>query len=64
MRISDKHIKQLQLLLNDQHGLEYTTEQTQEIGIAIMRFVIAKAKRQQELMKGYEYEKENHKATA
>ncbi len=49
MRLSSKHIKKLQLLLKEIHGLDYTDEQAQEAGMAIMRFVQVKAQRTQEL---------------
>lgn len=42
MRISPKHIAALQRLLKEQFGLNYTDEQAQHAGLAIMRFVIAK----------------------
>ncbi len=42
MRLSTKHIKALQTLLKEQFGLDYTEEQAQQAGLAIMRFVIAK----------------------
>ena len=48
MRLSQELIKRLQVLLNEP-GTDYTDEQAQEAGIAIMRFVIEKAQRQQEL---------------
>lgn len=50
-RISKKHIKQLQKLLKDQTGKDYTDEEAQEAGLEIIRFVIAKAKREQEKIK-------------
>lgn len=49
MRLSDERIKELQVLLKELYGLDYTAEQAQEAGLAIMRFVIAKAQRQREL---------------
>lgn len=48
MRLSKECIKRLQVLLNEL-GIDYNDEQAQEAGIAIMRFVIEKAQRQQEL---------------
>ncbi len=51
MRLSNERVKSLQLLLNDLCGLDYTDEQAQEAGMAIMRFVAAKAHRKQELNK-------------
>ncbi len=47
MRLSTKSIKALQALLKDLVGLELTDEQTQEAGMAIIRFMVAKAHRQQ-----------------
>lgn len=49
MRLSSERIKALQALLRELHGLELTDEQAQEAGLAIMRFVLAKAQIQQEL---------------
>jgi len=49
MRLSEERIKSLQALLRKECGLELTDEQAQEAGLAIMRFVIAKARREQEL---------------
>lgn len=49
MRLSNERIKALQTLLKEEFGLEYTDEQAQEAGIAIMRFVIAKIQREKEL---------------
>jgi len=51
MRLSDERIKALQSLLRELHGLELTDEQAQSDGMAIMRFVIAKAQREKELKK-------------
>ena len=41
MRLSNERIKALQKLLKDQTGRDYSNEQTQEAGLAIMRFVLA-----------------------
>ncbi len=49
MRLSDERIKELKGLLKELYGLDYTEEQTQEAGLAIMRFVIVKTQRQREL---------------
>lgn len=49
MRLSSERIKSLQALLKKLYGLDYTDEQAQEAGVAIMRFVTAKAQRQQQL---------------
>jgi len=54
MKLSEKHIKSLQPLLKDLCGLEFTDEQAQEAGMAIMRFVIVKAQRRRELSKNEE----------
>jgi len=55
MRLSNERIKSLQALLNELYGMELTDEQAQEAGFAIMRFVIAKAQREQELIKNKEH---------
>lgn len=57
MRLSSERIKRLQELLREQHGLGLTDEQAQEAGLAIMRFVVAKAQRKQEITK---YMENNH----
>jgi len=49
MRLSDERIKELKGLLKELYGLDYNDEQTQEAGLAIMRFVIVKTQRQREL---------------
>ncbi len=46
MKFSDERIKELQAILKEEFGLDYTAEQTQEAGIAIIRFVLAKTQRQ------------------
>lgn len=46
MKFSDERIKELQAILKEEFGLDYTAEQTQEAGIAIVRFVLAKTQRQ------------------
>jgi hypothetical protein len=51
MRISSQQIASLKALLRELYGLELTDEQAQEAGMAIMRFVIAKSRRKQELTK-------------
>lgn len=45
MRLNSERTKTLQALLKECCGLDYTDEQAQEAGMAIMRFVIAKAQR-------------------
>ena len=47
MRLSEQQIKALQTLLNDEYGLEYSTEEAQQAGLAIMRFVLAKHRKNQ-----------------
>ncbi len=54
MRLSEERVRSLQALLSKEVGLELTNEQTQEAGVTIMRFVIAKAQRKQELIKSME----------
>lgn len=51
MRLRSERIKSLQTLLKELTGRDYTDEQAQEAGMAIMRFVIAKAQRQREQTK-------------
>lgn len=46
MKFSDERIKELQTILKEEFGLDYTDEQAQEAGIAIIRFVLAKTQRQ------------------
>lgn len=49
MRLSDERIKALQILLKERTGQDYTDEEAQKAGMDIMRFVIAKAQREQKL---------------
>jgi hypothetical protein len=51
MRLNQKQIKKLQKLLKEQTGKDYTDEEAQQAGLAIMRFVLAKEKRSQEPQK-------------
>lgn len=46
MKLSDERVKELQAILKEEFGLDYTAEQTQEAGIAIIRFALAKTQRQ------------------
>lgn len=48
-RISPELIKELQKLLKEQTGKDYSDEEAQEAGLSIMRFVIAKEQRKQQL---------------
>jgi hypothetical protein len=41
-RISPERIKELQKLLKEQTGKDYSDEEAQEAGLAIIRFVLAK----------------------
>lgn len=56
MKLSDESIKSLQELLKEVLGLDYTDLQAQEAGMDIMRFVIAKARRKQDLLENKENE--------
>ena len=49
MRLSQERIKALQKLLKEQFDLDYTDEEAQQAGLAIMRFVIAKEQRSRDL---------------
>jgi hypothetical protein len=51
MRISPEQIQALQAILHEDFALDYSDEKTQEAGLAIMRFVIAKRIREKELKK-------------
>jgi hypothetical protein len=51
MKLSDESIKSLQALLKQQTGRDYSEVQAQEAGMAIMRFVVVKARRKPELIK-------------
>ncbi|PKL30802.1 hypothetical protein CVV43_05360 [Candidatus Saccharibacteria bacterium HGW-Saccharibacteria-1] len=53
MRISHEKIKELQKLLKEQTGLNYTDEEAQEAGLAIIRFVIIKAQREKNKAEEY-----------
>lgn len=49
MRLSPQRIKALQDLLKEQLGVSYTDEEAQAAGLAIMRFIVAKHRRSNEL---------------
>ena len=49
MKLSTELINSLKLLLKEHYGLEYSDEQAQEAGLAIIRFVAVKTKREYEL---------------
>lgn len=48
MKLSPEQIKSLQKILKEQIGRDYSDEEAQQTGLAIMRFVIAKELRKQE----------------
>ena len=50
MKLSDERIRELQAILKEEFGLDYTAEQAQEAGLAIIRFAIAKTQRQSSLV--------------
>lgn len=52
MRISHKQIKDLQALLLELTGKEYSPEEAQTTGLAIVRFVSAKELQSNQLKKG------------
>lgn len=58
MRLSNERIKTLQTLLKEEFDLDYSDEQAQEAGMAIMRLVVAKTRRKQELIRNKENENE------
>lgn len=45
MRISDNKINELRKLLKEQTGKDFTAEEAQTAGLAIVRFVLAKHRR-------------------
>jgi hypothetical protein len=45
MRLNTERIKVLQHLLKDEFELDYSDEETQQAGLAIMRFVLVKERR-------------------
>lgn len=42
MKLSDNKITQLQDILKSQHNIDATSMEAQQIGLAVMRFVLAK----------------------
>lgn len=46
MRLSDKLIRQLQQILNDENKVTLDDEQAQLAGLAIVRLIVAKHRRQ------------------
>lgn len=59
MRFSPDLISELKQILLEQYGVEYSDEEAQTAGIAIVRFVIVKRQREAEklVIKGNVYEK-------
>lgn len=51
MRLSPEQIKKLQKLLKEQTGKDYSDEEVQKAGLAIMRFVLAKEQRKHDIKK-------------
>lgn len=49
MRLSKERINALQKLLKDEFNIDYTDEEAQQAGLAIMHFAIAKERRKQEV---------------
>ena len=49
MRIKPERLQALKTLLKEQCGLDYTDEQAQEAGMAIIRFVLVKERRAEQL---------------
>lgn len=58
MRFSPDLISELKQILLEQYGVEYSDEEAQTVGIAIVRFVIVKRQREAEksVIKGNVYE--------
>jgi hypothetical protein len=54
MRLSNERIQALQKILKEVYGLDYNEEQTQQEGLAIMRFWLVKTQRQQQLIKEFD----------
>jgi len=54
MKLSDERIKELQAILNEEFGLDYTAEQAQDAGLAVIRFVLAKTQRQLDMTNNME----------
>jgi hypothetical protein len=48
MRISPQRIKVLQKLLKEQTGKDYSDEEAQQAGLAIVRFVMTKERQKQQ----------------
>lgn len=48
MRVSSTDLEKLRELLKAEYALDYSPEQAQEAGLAILRFVVAKESRRRE----------------
>lgn len=48
MRLSQQRIRALQKLLKDDFGLDYSEEEVRQAGTAILRFVVAKLRKEAE----------------
>jgi len=46
MKLSEERIRTLQAILKEEYDLDYTPEQAQTAGLAIIRFAIAKTQHQ------------------
>ena len=51
MRLSNERVKALQAILKEIYALEFSEEQAQVEGLAIMRFWLVKTQREQQLKK-------------
>lgn len=54
IRLSPERIKELQKLLKEQTGKDYSDEEAQKAGLAIMRFVMVKEQRKHGLEKQHQ----------
>ena len=54
MRISKEKIKDMQFIMKNRFGMDISDEQAQEIGLAIIAMLIAKARRDPQLIKSLE----------
>jgi hypothetical protein len=61
-RISPERIKELQKILKEQTGKDYSSEEAQEAGLAIMRFAIAKEQHKQQLQSEAELTQDEDKS--
>lgn len=54
VRLSEERIRALQEILKKEFGIDYSDEEAQQAGLAIMRFTLAKKRRELELEKDTE----------